>query len=70
LDSLALREALKKMHEVDERLGKIVELRVFGGLTHHEVAEAIGVSTRTVEREWTVALAWLRREFSRGASES
>jgi len=70
LDALDLREALEKLRGVDQRLGRIVECRVFGGLTNEEVAEAVGVSTRTVEREWTVGLAWLRRELSRGESES
>ena len=70
LDALDLREALEKLRGVDERLGRIVECRVFGGLTNEEVAEAVGVSTRTVEREWTVGLAWLRRELSPGESES
>ncbi len=63
-DALALDIALKKLALVDERQATIVEMRYFGGLTVPEVAEALGVSTRTVEGEWTHARAWLKRELS------
>jgi RNA polymerase sigma-70 factor (ECF subfamily) len=56
---LALEEALTRLAQVDEQLCRIVELRFFGGLEHKEVAEALGVSLRTVERGWRVARAWL-----------
>jgi DNA-directed RNA polymerase specialized sigma24 family protein len=46
-----------------------VELRFFGGLQIDEVAEALGMSKRSVEREWTMIRAWLRRELSEGRSE-
>ena len=64
---LALNEALERLAELDERQGRVVELRFFGGLTVPEVATVLGVSTRTVEGDWTHARAWLRRELSRGA---
>jgi RNA polymerase sigma factor (TIGR02999 family) len=63
-DALALDIALKKLATIDERQATIVEMRYFGGLTVPEVAEALGVSTRTVEGEWTHARAWLKRELS------
>ena len=63
-DALALDSALTRLAEVDARQAAIVELRYFGGLTVPEVAEALGVSIRTIEGEWTHARAWLRRELS------
>jgi len=62
-DLLALDEALIKLAKVDARQATIVELRFFGGLTVAEVAEVLGVSKRTVESEWTMVRAWLRREL-------
>ena len=63
-DVLALDEALKRLAELDARQAKLVELRFFGGLSVEETAEVLGVSKRTVEREWTACRAWLRRELS------
>ena len=63
-DLLAVDEAILKLAERDPRQAKIVELRFFGGLTVAEVAEVLGVSKRTVEAEWTMIRAWLRRELS------
>jgi RNA polymerase sigma factor (TIGR02999 family) len=63
-DVLALDEALEKLNKVDPRQARIVELRFFGGLTVSEVAEVLNVSKRTVEGEWTMVRAWLRRELS------
>ena len=54
------------MGEHDERQAKIVEMRVFSGLTVEEVSLALGVSKRTVEGEWTHAKAWLRRRMTQG----
>ena len=59
VDVLALDEALGQLAVVDERLCRVVELRYFAGLNIDEAAEALGVSTATVERDWTVAKAWL-----------
>jgi RNA polymerase sigma factor (TIGR02999 family) len=61
---LAVDEALEKLAALDERQAKIVELRFFGGLNVDEVAAVLGVSKRTVEREWAACRAWLRRELS------
>jgi RNA polymerase sigma factor (TIGR02999 family) len=55
----AVDDALRKLETLDPRQEKIVEMRFFGGLTVEETAEVLGVSTRTVEREWTMARAWL-----------
>ena len=63
-DLLAVDEAMVKLAERDPRQAKIVELRFFAGLTVAEVAEVLGVSKRTVESEWTMIRAWLRRELS------
>jgi RNA polymerase sigma factor (TIGR02999 family) len=65
VDLTALNEALKKLERLDPMQGRIVEMRFFGGLTIEETAEATGVSSATVKREWSTARAWLRRELSR-----
>ena len=61
---LALDEALDRLTAFNERQGKIVELKYFGGLTHDEIAEMLEVSTPTVRRDWRIARAWLNRELS------
>lgn len=66
VDVVAIDEALTKLATVDERQAQIVELRFFGGLSVAEIAEVLGLSKRTVEREWTACRAWLRRELSGG----
>lgn len=63
-DVLALEEALEKLTRLDNRQAQIVVLRFYGGLTVEEVAEALKVSKRTVEGDWTMAKAWLRRALS------
>ena len=64
IDVLALDEALTKLGELDQRQSKIVELRFFAGLTVDETAQIIEVSPRTVELDWRLARAWLKRELS------
>ena len=66
IDLLDLDEALQKLHGLDERQARIVELRFFGGLSNEEAAEILGVKPRLVADEWTMARAWLKRELSRG----
>ena len=61
---LALDEALEKLAAQDPRKSQIVELRYFGGLTVEEAAEFLKLSPRTVEREWTMAKAWLYRALT------
>jgi len=63
-DVLALEDSLVKLAELDPRQARMVELRFFGGLTVEEVAEVLGMSKRSVEREWTMVRSWLRRELS------
>jgi RNA polymerase sigma-70 factor, ECF subfamily len=62
---LALDEAMEKLAKLDARQAQVVEMRFFGGLSVKEVAAQLGVSTRTVEGDWTMARAWLLRELSR-----
>lgn len=56
---LALDEALDRLERIDSRLRRVVECRFFGGLTADETAEALGVTRRTVQRDWAKARAWL-----------
>lgn len=56
---LALDEALDGLNRVDERLARVVECRFYAGLTEGETSEALGVSQRTVARDWQMARAWL-----------
>ncbi|EMI42588.1 ECF-type sigma factor [Rhodopirellula sp. SWK7] len=60
---LALDDALKKLDAADHDLARLVELRYFTGLTIDQTAELLGISPRTVKRNWTYARAWLRREM-------
>ena len=62
-DLLVVDEVLTRLGEVDVELVRIVELRVFGGLTHAQIAAALDCSLRSVERGWRLARAFLRREF-------
>jgi RNA polymerase sigma factor (TIGR02999 family) len=61
---LAVDEALERLEAVDPQQARVVELRYFGGLSGEETAEAIGISERTVEREWALAKAWLRTQLA------
>lgn len=60
----ALDGALQRLEAIDERQGRIVELRFFGGLSIEETAEVLKVSPGTVMRDWTFARAWLRNEMT------
>ncbi len=63
-DVVALDEALDSLTRIDERKGRVIELRFFGGLTIEETAELLGVSHATVERDMKMAKAWLSRELN------
>jgi RNA polymerase sigma-70 factor (ECF subfamily) len=63
IDLLALHEALNELTEMDPQQGRIVELKFFGGLSIEETAEVMGISHATVERDWKMARAWLRRKL-------
>ena len=60
---LALDESLERLAKLDERQSRVVELRFFGGLTVDEAAKVLGVSSKTVKREWSMAKAWLYGEL-------
>jgi len=61
---LALDDALHRLSELNERYGRVVECRFFGGMSVEETAQALGTSPATVKRDWTIARAWLNREMS------
>jgi RNA polymerase sigma factor (TIGR02999 family) len=66
VDVLAVDSVLERLARVNERQAALVELRVFGGLTVKETAEALGVSADTLKSDWRFARAWLKRELRRG----
>lgn len=61
---VALDEALGRLAAFAERPARVVEMRFFGGLTQDEIAEALGISVPTVQRDWQTARAWLGRELA------
>jgi RNA polymerase sigma factor (TIGR02999 family) len=62
---IALDDALNCLAAIDPVQTRVIELRVFGGLTVEETAEVLGISPRTVKREWSMAKAWLHRQLSK-----
>ena len=66
---LALDEALERLHRHDPRKSRVVELLYFGGLENAEVAEVLGVSEKTVRRDWQMARSWLYRELSEAGGQ-
>ena len=66
LDLVALDDALNKLAAMDARQSRIVEMRFFGGLSIEEMADALGISSATVERHWRIARVWLFQELSDG----
>jgi len=64
-DVVALDELLEVLAELHPRQEKIVELRFFGGMTMREIATEMGLGLRTIEKEWAMARAWMRRELRR-----
>jgi len=65
---VALDDALEELTRIDDRQGKIVQMKFFGGLSARDISQVLGISLATVEREWATARIWLRREMSRAAS--
>src|ERR1019366_4383907 len=61
-DLLVLEEALARLQKVDGRQCQVVEMRFFAGMSEDEIAEVLGVSARTINREWRMARAWLYKE--------
>jgi len=64
VDLVELDDALTRLAQHDERKARVVEMRYFGGLSNAEIADALSVVERTVERDWRYARAWLFRELS------
>jgi RNA polymerase sigma factor (TIGR02999 family) len=62
---LVVHEILSRLDELDPRQARIAELRYFGGLSVEETAEALGISARTVDGDWALAKAWMRRQLAR-----
>jgi RNA polymerase sigma factor (TIGR02999 family) len=63
VELLKLDQALERLTKLDPRQGKIVELRFFGGLTVEQTADLLGISPKTVKRDWSMAKAWLHGEL-------
>ena len=63
IDVLALDAALDALSAIDERKGRVIEMRFFGGMTVEETAEVLQVSTDTVKRDWRMAKLWLLKEL-------
>jgi len=64
-DLTELDEVLDRLAGIDPQQSRVVELRIFGGLTVEEAAEVMGISARTVKREWSMARAWLHQQIRR-----
>jgi RNA polymerase sigma factor (TIGR02999 family) len=60
IDLLAVDQALAKLEALDPRKARVVEMKFFGGLTEHEIADVLGVGRATVERDWAFAKSWLQ----------
>lgn len=67
-DALDLDEALRRLAAIEERQARIVEMRFFAGMSVREIALVLGVSERTVELDWRLARAWLRRELKEASA--
>ena len=63
---MSVDAAIRRLEERDSRMARIVRLRFFAGLSVEDTAETLGLSDRTVRREWALARAWLHRELGEG----
>ncbi len=70
VDLIALDDALHDLVTFDPRQSRIVEMRFFGGLTNEEIGDVLGISPRTIKREWRLAKAWLRREIMKEEADA
>lgn len=68
IDLIRLDDALESLAQLDSQQARIVELRFFGGLSIEGTAKILEISTSTVNREWSLARAWLHREISRSSA--
>ena len=66
VEILDLENALTRLGEMNERMARIVELRIFGGLKVVEIAHVIGLSRQTIHDDWRVAKMWINRELAEG----
>ena len=64
---LAIQQALERLETLDPRQCRVVRMRIYDGMTEAQVAQALGMSERTVKRDWSMALAYLHSEMTRGA---
>jgi RNA polymerase sigma factor (TIGR02999 family) len=69
VDLVVLDDALNRLTMMDQRQGKVVELRFFGGLSVKETAEVMKISSDTVKRDWNLAKVWLLRELGGGSRD-
>lgn len=69
LDIAGLHEAMERMRSLDERQARVVELRLFGGMTNDEIARVLDMAKRTVERDWKMGRTWLQRELRQAESD-
>lgn len=65
LEFVALDEALCRLEAFDPRQSQVVEMRFFGGMSEEEISDVLGVSVRTIKRDWNVARAWLYSEMTK-----
>lgn len=69
VDVLAIEQGLRRLEALDERKAKVVEAKIYGGLSHHEIATVLCVSLSTVESDWRMAKAWLASELGKERQE-
>jgi RNA polymerase sigma factor (TIGR02999 family) len=69
-DVVALDDLLKTLADLNPRQAKIVELRFFGGMTMREISAEMNLGLRTIEKEWAMSRAWMRRELRNGDTET
>ena len=69
MDALDFDDILSRLEANDPRVAQVVELRCFGGLSHAEIAQCVGVDERTVKRDWQLARAWIRGQLKRAKKD-
>jgi DNA-directed RNA polymerase specialized sigma24 family protein len=63
VDAVVLGDLLDRLASEEPRMAQVVDMRCFGGLTHGEIGEVLGIDERTVKRDWMVARAWLSAQL-------
>ena len=69
LDALSVHEAIEQLEALSPRQAQIAEMRLFGGLPHHDIAEVLQVSQRTVELDWRMAREWMAGRLAPGEAD-